>query len=526
MRRTFALRWLLLLPLLSTPALVPAQEPVFFSSTQALRFEESPGFFHYLYPCKSPAEFHAEMPKIDPLAPGLEPAVCWPINALKMVKVNDKYESSPTVPGQLVVAQHNIRFLPNDRKLTDRYADLIPAETRFEHKPGQNFAFFGIEGAFFKFGFPNLCPACADGTTVPPVANPAQLETEFALVNDSFKHFDSTLKHIQDLAASLRVEINPANQPGPTDPHEAMGLYAALNDRLAPLCPAPARSCIESFAHYQAACQNIASACDCPAPPSCTAACNLSAENVHSLPAMFCIQPDQQGATAVPDWTAVLQKKRQTDAPTPVANPPATPATIQSGGHTIQMVPGGPLPPRRFRPGALDTQFVRNPKSPPSVGCTVKESYERASLSDPAFGVAGMSGAPGDVIGSVFNYSAPHADSAPGGIRQIPISASVAQSNLISAVPPVYPPIAKAARVSGTVVLMALISKTGDIENLRIVSGPPMLQSAALDAVRQWRYRPYLLNGEPVEVATTVNVVFNLGGNGTPAQAPPPSVQP
>ena len=50
------------------------------------------------------------------------------------------------------------------------------------------------------------------------------------------------------------------------------------------------------------------------------------------------------------------------------------------------------------------------------------------------------------------------------------------------------------------------------IENLRVVSGPPMLQQAALDAVRSWRYRPYLLNGEPVEVETTVNVVFNLGG--------------
>ena len=64
----------------------------------------------------------------------------------------------------------------------------------------------------------------------------------------------------------------------------------------------------------------------------------------------------------------------------------------------------------------------------------------------------------------------------------------------------------------GTVVLQATISKTGTIENLHVVSGPAMLQQAALDAVKSWRYRPYLLNNEPVEVETTVNVIFTLGG--------------
>jgi len=76
---------------------------------------------------------------------------------------------------------------------------------------------------------------------------------------------------------------------------------------------------------------------------------------------------------------------------------------------------------------------------------------------------------------------------------------------------PVYPAIAKATGTQGTVVLQAVISKTGAIKNLRVVSGSPMLQQAALDAVGHWRYRPFLLNGEPVEVETTVNVVFSLG---------------
>jgi protein TonB len=98
---------------------------------------------------------------------------------------------------------------------------------------------------------------------------------------------------------------------------------------------------------------------------------------------------------------------------------------------------------------------------------------------------------------------------APSG--PVRISSGVASSILIYKVLPIYPPIAKVAGVQGTVSLSATISKQGTIENLRVVSGPPMLQKAALDAVSAWRYRPFLLNGEPVAVETTVNVVFNLG---------------
>jgi TonB family protein len=83
---------------------------------------------------------------------------------------------------------------------------------------------------------------------------------------------------------------------------------------------------------------------------------------------------------------------------------------------------------------------------------------------------------------------------------------------LLSKTPPLYPPIARAARVSGTVVLQVTISQTGLVENLRVVSGEPMLQQAALEAVKSWKYKPYLVRGKPVEVETTVNVIFALGG--------------
>jgi protein TonB len=77
-------------------------------------------------------------------------------------------------------------------------------------------------------------------------------------------------------------------------------------------------------------------------------------------------------------------------------------------------------------------------------------------------------------------------------------------------VQPAYPPIAKQARVQGVVEMRALISKTGTIENLNVISGHPMLATAAVEAVRDWRYRPYLLNNEPIEVETEITVNFVL----------------
>ncbi len=90
------------------------------------------------------------------------------------------------------------------------------------------------------------------------------------------------------------------------------------------------------------------------------------------------------------------------------------------------------------------------------------------------------------------------------------VSGMVVEGLLIDKRLPVYPAIAKAAGTQGTVVLAASISRNGTIENLRVISGSQMLQQAAIDAVKTWRYRPYLLSGEPVEVETTINVIFTL----------------
>lgn len=99
--------------------------------------------------------------------------------------------------------------------------------------------------------------------------------------------------------------------------------------------------------------------------------------------------------------------------------------------------------------------------------------------------------------------------------KTIRIGGNVMQASLLKQVQPVYPAIAKTAKISGTVVLHAVIGTDGKIADLQYVSGPPLLMKSAMDAVRQWEYKPTMLNGEPVRVDTTISVVFTLGNNST-----------
>jgi periplasmic protein TonB len=92
-------------------------------------------------------------------------------------------------------------------------------------------------------------------------------------------------------------------------------------------------------------------------------------------------------------------------------------------------------------------------------------------------------------------------------------TSTILQGSLIRMVKPTYPPLARSARIEGPVVLEALINKAGTIQNLHATSGHPLLIPAALDAVRQWQYRPYILNGKPIEVETQITVNFTLSGN-------------
>ncbi|HEV2687283.1 MAG TPA: TonB family protein, partial [Bryobacteraceae bacterium] len=120
-------------------------------------------------------------------------------------------------------------------------------------------------------------------------------------------------------------------------------------------------------------------------------------------------------------------------------------------------------------------------------------------------------GSMGGVIGSVLS-STPVAVPKIATPQRVRVSSGVSSGLLIRKVSPTYPPLARQARIQGTVVLQAQISKDGSIQNLQLISGHPMLAPAAIEAVKQWKYKPYLLNGEPVEVETQVQVNFTLAG--------------
>jgi periplasmic protein TonB len=173
--------------------------------------------------------------------------------------------------------------------------------------------------------------------------------------------------------------------------------------------------------------------------------------------------------------------------------------------------PPAPVPRVQVKSEMLNSELLAPSRIPKQIK-TVNEAAVPPSMD----GVIGMENMGSDtpsgigiIIGSVGMGTARVVKPEIPG--KVTVSSRVIAGNLVVKTMPQYPAIPKAAGIHGTVVLQATISRTGSIENLRVISGPPMLQQAAIDAVRTWRYRPYLLNGEPVEVETTINVVFNLG---------------
>jgi len=166
--------------------------------------------------------------------------------------------------------------------------------------------------------------------------------------------------------------------------------------------------------------------------------------------------------------------------------------------------------PQQAEPTMMSNQLAAAKVIPHDINVVAKPEAPPAS----GFGGNGIDGlnSGGNGVGTVFagNNKGPKVSAALP--TRVALSSGVASGLLIQKTLPVYPAIAKAAQVAGTVVLQATISKAGTIQNLHVLSGPSMLRQSALDAVGTWRYRPYLLNGQPVEVETTVSVVFTTPG--------------
>jgi periplasmic protein TonB len=173
---------------------------------------------------------------------------------------------------------------------------------------------------------------------------------------------------------------------------------------------------------------------------------------------------------------------------------------------------------RQLQTDVLSTGALRTPSKIPNKVQMIKEEEAPPPMATTGGVVGGVPGGiPGGQLGGVIGgiVSATSNLAAvpkfvPVAPQRVRISQGVTKGLLIHRVEPTYPPLARAARVQGDVVLSAVIDTSGQITNLQLVSGHPMLVPAAIAAVRQWHYKPYLLNGTPVEVETTITVIFSL----------------
>ena len=184
---------------------------------------------------------------------------------------------------------------------------------------------------------------------------------------------------------------------------------------------------------------------------------------------------------------------------------------------TLLVAPAAPPPetpqPVHVRPVAHAAREFDNGRitAPPRIPTVIRYLHDREAPSPGNIATADLwTGTPGGDGRDIFNSGQPttvvHAPN-PSSLR---LPSRLVESTIIYKTIPQYPSIAKAAHQEGTVVLQAMISKSGTIERLQAISGPQMLQQAAIDAVKTWRYRPYLLNDQPIEVETTVKVIFKL----------------
>ena len=198
----------------------------------------------------------------------------------------------------------------------------------------------------------------------------------------------------------------------------------------------------------------------------------------------------------------------------PLLYPEALPKNAVSMTLVAPPPPPAPVPVERVqRPAPTMPEPVLQMEVPTRIPKQISMKPEGAPPSVPGEVPSGLSGNAPGVPGGLFSTfgSGQPVVVRPSAPRKIAVSQGVMAGNLLVKPEPAYPAIAKAARVQGTVTLAATISKTGTIENLTVVSGPAMLAQAAVEAVQRWRYRPFLLNGEPVEVQTSVTVSFLLG---------------
>ena len=205
-------------------------------------------------------------------------------------------------------------------------------------------------------------------------------------------------------------------------------------------------------------------------------------------------------------FTDVLPKQQLLTylmAPPP---PPPPPPAAQAVAKVVKQIQSELLNGQLRTPSRIPekVQMIREEEAPPPL-----------SSGGVVGGVAGgiPGGQLGGIIGGIVSQTSNLAavpKLAAVQPKRIRVALGVTRGLLIRIIEPTYPLLARQARVQGEVVLKAIVTREGDIKELELISGHPMLAPAAIAAVKQWHYRPFLLNGEPIEVETMVTVTFNL----------------
>jgi protein TonB len=183
--------------------------------------------------------------------------------------------------------------------------------------------------------------------------------------------------------------------------------------------------------------------------------------------------------------------------PPPPPPPPPQPTQVIKIKPVARLIESGKL----TQPKAIPKEVAvfKEAELPPDVITNTNQG-----------GVFGGLPGQGIMVGSaVASAPPPPKAAAPSRIKQ---GGNVTAASLLQEIKPLYPPLARQARIQGNVILHAIIDKDGRVAELQVVSGHPLLVQSALDAVKQWRYKPTLLNGDPVEVDTTITVTFTMGG--------------
>ena len=184
-------------------------------------------------------------------------------------------------------------------------------------------------------------------------------------------------------------------------------------------------------------------------------------------------------------------------APPPPPPPPPPPAPVKTIIKPVaRLIQSGKLVQPRAIP--KEVAVFKEAELPPDV-------INNTNTGGVFGGLAGQ--------GSVFGSSGPSAPPPPKAATpsRIKQGGNVTAASIVTQTRPLYPALARQARIQGNVVLHAIIDKDGKVAQLEVISGHPLLVQAALDAVKQWRYKPTLLNGDPVEVDTTITVTFTMG---------------